>query len=161
MWGWSEIFSNYNLPQNSFWGLRTHSYYRGEAPFTGCAAGERFGRGRATGSKELPLKRVGLFNSRPPQFLKKRSENGGANEFFFVWVPLLSGNRSGSCSEISGFRIAQVVGCHSENGILYSENGILNSESCSENTLELSESSENGPSAPRALFVKLGWSPGF
>ena len=30
-----------------------------------------------------------------------------------------------------GFRIVQVVGCHSENGISYSENGISNSESCS------------------------------
>ena len=39
-------------------------------------------------------------------------------------VPINSGNRSGSCSENCGFRIAQVVGCHSENGISYSENGI-------------------------------------
>ena len=54
------------------------------------------------------------------------------------------GNRSGSCSENCGFCIAQVVGCHSENGISYSGNGISNSESCSENTPELSESSENG-----------------
>ena len=70
-------------------------------------------------------------------------------------------NRSGSCSENCGFRIAQVVGCHSENGISYSENGISNSESCSENTQELSESSENGLFTPRAFFLKLGWSPGF
>ena len=40
--------------------------------------------------------------------------------------------------------IAQVVGCHSENEILFSENGISNSESCSENTPELSESPEIG-----------------
>ena len=79
----------------------------------------------------------------------------------FTWVPINSGNRSGSCSENCGFRIAQVVGCHSENGISYSENGISNSESCSENTPELSESSENGLFTPRAFFLKLGWSPGF
>ena len=79
----------------------------------------------------------------------------------FMWVPINSGNRSGSCSENFGFRIAQVVGCHSENGISYSENGISNSESCSENTPELSESSENGLFTPRAFFLKLGWSPGF
>ena len=78
-----------------------------------------------------------------------------------MWVPINSGNRSGSCSENCGFRIAQVVGCHSENRISYSENGILNSESCSENTPELSESSENGLFTPRAFFLKLGWSPGF
>ena len=53
----------------------------------------------------------------------------------FMWVPINSGNRSGSCSENFGFRIAQVVGCHSENGISNSENGISNSESCSDNTL--------------------------
>ena len=40
-----------------------------------------------------------------------------------------SGNRSGSCSENCGGRIAQVVGCHSEKGISYSENGSLKSES--------------------------------
>ena len=41
-------------------------------------------------------------------------------------VPITSGNRSGSCSENCGFRIAQVVGCHSENGISNSGNGISN-----------------------------------
>ena len=60
-----------------------------------------------------------------------------------MWVPINSGNRSGSCSENCGVRIGQVVGCHSENGISYSENGIPNSESCSENTPELD------PRAPR------------
>ena len=37
----------------------------------------------------------------------------------FMWVPInwISGNRSGSCSENCGCRIAQVVRCHSENGI--------------------------------------------
>ena len=70
-------------------------------------------------------------------------------------------NRSESCSENCGFRIDQVVRGHSENGISYSENGIFNSESCSENTPELSESSENGLFTPRAFFLKLGWSPGF
>ena len=76
-----------------------------------------------------------------------------------MWVPIYSGNHSGSCSENFGFRIAQVVGCHSENGILYSENGISNSESCSENTPELSQSSENGLFSPRAFFLKLGVVP--
>ena len=78
-----------------------------------------------------------------------------------MWVPINSGNRSGSCSQNVGFHIAQVVGCHSKNGISYSENGISNSESCSENTPELSESSENGLFPPRAFFLKFGWSPGF
>ena len=76
----------------------------------------------------------------------------------FVRVPI----NSGRCSESCGCRTAQVVGCHSENGISYSENGISNSESCSENAPELSESSENGLFTPRtAFFLKLGWSPGF
>ena len=80
---------------------------------------------------------------------------------FFMWVPVNLGNHSGSCSENCGFRIAQVVGCHSENGISYSENGISNSESCSQNTPERSQSSENGLFSPRAFFLKLGWSAGF
>ena len=77
------------------------------------------------------------------------------------WVRGNSGNRSESCSENCGFRIDQVVRGHSENGISYSENGISNSESCSENIPELSQSSENGLSALRAFFLKLGWFPGF
>ena len=40
----------------------------------------------------------------------------------FMRVPINAGNRSGSCSENCRFRIAQVVGCHSENGISNSEN---------------------------------------
>ena len=78
----------------------------------------------------------------------------------FMWVPINSENRSGSCSENCGFRIAEVVRGHSEKGISYSENGISNSESCSY-TPQLSESSENGLFTPRAFFLKLGWSPGF
>ena len=50
--------------------------------------------------------------------------------------------------------------CYSENGIFHSENHVLSSESCSENTLELSQSSENGLFTPRAFFLKLRWSPG-
>ena len=76
-----------------------------------------------------------------------------------IFHPINSGNRSRSCSESCGARIAQVVGCHSENRILYSENGISNSESCSEHTPELSETSENGLFTPRAFFLKLGSSP--
>ena len=61
-----------------------------------------------------------------------------------MWAPTNSGNRSESCSKNCDFRIARVVRCHSESGISHSENHFLNSESCSENTPELSESSENG-----------------
>ena len=78
----------------------------------------------------------------------------------FMWVPFNSENRSGSCSEDCGFRIAQVVS-HSESGISHSENYFLNSESCPENTPELSQSSENGLLTPRVFFLKLGLSPGF
>ena len=70
-----------------------------------------------------------------------------------------SGNRSRSGSENYGFRIAQVVKCHPENGISHSENHFLNSESCSENTPELSESSENGLFTPRAFFSNIGVVP--
>ena len=70
-----------------------------------------------------------------------------------MWVPTSSGNRSESCSENCGLRIAQVVRRHSENGISHSKNQSLNYESCSENTPELSESSdlENGLFTPRAF----------
>ena len=56
------------------------------------------------------------------QFLKKRSENAGANENLLCAFPRNSGNRSESCSENCGFRIAQVARHHSENGISRSEN---------------------------------------
>ena len=59
------------------------------------------------------------------------------------------------------FRIAQVVRCHSENGVSHSKNQFLNSEGCSENSPELSESSENRRFTPRAFFLKLGWFLGF
>ena len=55
----------------------------------------------------------------------------------FGWVRSNSGNRSESCSENCDSRIAQVVRCHSENGMSHSENYFLNSESCSENTREV------------------------
>ena len=96
-----------------------------------------------------------------PILEKMLRERCGQMKILSCGVPVNSGNRSGSCSENCGFRIAQVVGCHSENGISHSKNGILNSESCSEHTPELSESSENGLFTPRAFFLKLGWSPGF
>ena len=94
----------------------------------------------------------------PPQFSKKTLREWRAKWKSFMWVPINSGNRSGSCSENCGFRISQVARWHSENEISYSENGISNSESCSENTPELSESSENGLFTPRAFCLKLGWS---
>ena len=90
--------------------------------------------------------------------LEKRSENAGANENVLCGC-IDSENRSRSCSENSGFRIAQVVRCHSENGMSHSENQFLNSERCSQNTPELSESSETGLFTPRAFFLKVGWSP--
>ena len=110
---------------------------------------------RSPPGRKCPIK--GCLARGPPQFLKKRSENAGSNENLHVG----SGNGSGSCSENCSFRIAQVVRSHSENGILHSESQFLNSESCSENTPELFQSSENALFAPRAFFLKLGWSPGF
>ena len=71
-----------------------------------------------------------------------------------------SGNRSGSRSENSGFRSAQVVRRHSENGILHSEKYFQNSESCSENTPERSQSSENGrpqASENKTTIVFITW----
>ena len=96
---------------------------------------------------------LGAFNN---QSCARGPENAGAKRKSFMLVPINSGNRSGSCSENCGFRIAQVVGCHSKNGISYSENGISN---CSENTPELSESSENDLFTPRAFFLKWGVVP--
>ena len=61
----------------------------------------------------------------PPQFLKRPSENAWANEQFFMRVAVNSRNRNGSCSENWGFRIAQVVRRHSENGISHSENRLF------------------------------------
>ena len=87
-----------------------------------------------------------------PVLEKNAPRMAGQIKIFHV-VPINSGNRSGSCSENCGFRIAHVVGCHAENGI-------LNSESCPENIPKLSKSSENGRFTPRACFLKLGWSPG-
>ena len=93
-------------------------------------------------------------NENPPE--KSTQNNAGTTPILERIAPRMPGqikifhmrahqfrNRSGSCSENRGFRIAQVVGCHSENGI-------SNAESCSENTPELSESSENGLFTPRA-----------
>ena len=68
------------------------------------------------------------------------------------WKTINPGNRSESCSENSGFRIAQVVRLHSENGMSHSEMYFLNSESCSENTPERSQSSENGLFTPKGFF---------
>ena len=94
----------------------------------------------------------------PPQFLKKRSENAGANE-----------NLSGGFAAIPGIapRVApRIVGfvliSFREWNFVFREWNFQLSESCSENTPELSESSENGLFTPRAaFFLKLGWSPGF
>ena len=76
-----------------------------------------------------------------------------------MWVPINSGNRSGSCSENCGFRIAQVVRCHSENGISYSKNLFLNSESCSENAPELSRAPREWPFHSESVFPEIGVVP--
>ena len=76
-----------------------------------------------------------------------------------MWVPINSGNRSGSCSENFGFCIAQVVRRHFEKRIPHSKNYFLNSESCSENTPERSQSSENGLFTLRAFFPEIGVAP--
>ena len=91
-----------------------------------------------------------------PILEKQGSENEWMQVKIFMWVPM----NSGSCSENSGFRIAQGVRHHSENGISRSENYCLNSKSCSENSLERSQSSENGLFTPRAFFLRLGWLQG-
>ena len=97
----------------------------------------------------------------PPQFLIKTFRECRGKWKSFMEAPIFSRNRSGSCSENCGFRIAQVVRRHSENGIFHSENDFLNSESSSENTPELSQSFENGLFTPREFLLKLGWFPGF
>ena len=90
-------------------------------------------------------------NRGPPEFLQEQMK-------LFHWGSHLGESLRELLQEL-WFRIAQkVVRCHSENAISDSENHFLNSESCSENTPELSESSENGLSTPRALFLKLAWS---
>ena len=89
----------------------------------------------------------------PPQFSKKRSENGGANENLLCGFAAIPG-----IAPAVAPRILVLVLLKSRDAI--PENGISNSESCSKNTPELSESSENGLFTPRAFFLKLGWSPG-
>ena len=87
----------------------------------------------------------------PPQFLKNALRLHGQMKIFHVgshqlWEALrelLQELRFSYCSSRGIF--------HSQNGNSYSENGISSSESCSENTLELSESSENGLFTPRAF----------
>ena len=81
----------------------------------------------------------------PPQFLKKSSENGVANENLSCGFPSIPGIALGVAPGFLVFHVAQVVGCHSENGISYSENGISNSES-------RSELARNSPRAPRMAF---------
>ena len=94
-----------------------------------------------------------------PQFSKKRPENAGANENLWCGLPSIPGTAPGVAPRILVFCIAQVLGCHSENGISYSEDGTSNSESCSENTPEHSQSSENGLFAQRAFFPEIGVVP--
>ena len=92
----------------------------------------------------------------PPPFLKKRSENAGANANLSCGFPSIPGITPGVAPRIVVFVLLK-----SWDAIPRMEFGISSSESCSENTPELSESSENGLFTPRAFFLKLGWSPGF
>ena len=66
--------------------------------------------------------------------LKKRFENEGSNENLSCGFPSISGVAPRVALRIVVFVFAQVVRCHSENGISHSENHFLNSDSCSENT---------------------------
>ena len=106
---------------------------------------------------------VNFWHVGTTQFLKNAPRIQGQMKLFRVGSRQFreSLHWTKSCSENCGFRVAQVVRRHSENRISYSENCFLNSESCSENALELSQSSENGLFTPRAFFLKLGCSPGF
>ena len=87
-----------------------------------------------------------------PSFRKKTLWECMGKWNIFMWVPSNSGNRSRSCSENCGFRIAQILRRHSENGISRSENYFPNSESCSENTPERSQSSKNWPFHSESVF---------
>ena len=67
---------------------------------------------------------------------------------------------SNSCYENCGFCFGRVVRCHCETGISHSQNHFLNSESCSENTLELSESSDQEwPFHSERVFPEIGVVP--
>ena len=71
-----------------------------------------------------------------PQFLKKTlREMQGQMKILRVGFAAIPGITPRAESENCGFRIAQVVRRHSENGISYSENSFPNSESCSEEYL--------------------------
>ena len=104
-------------------------------------------------SGDVPGSKILFFHAGTTPILEKKLRECRGKWKSFMWVPINSENCSGSCSENYAFRIAQVVRCHSENGISHSENRFLNSESWSENTPELSESSENGLFTPRAFFL--------
>ena len=104
---------------------------------------KKFHRPKVSQKKVFCFHCEALACRRPPQFLKKKAPRiHGQMKICHVG----SGNRSGSCSENCGFRIAKVMRRHSKNGISHSENYSLNSESCSENTPELSQNS------PRMAF---------
>ena len=89
---------------------------------------------------------------------KKNSENAGANENLSCGFQSFR-NRSGSCSENFWFAYCSSRGMPFREWNSYSENGISNSQFCSENTPELSQSSENGLFAPRAYFPEIGVVP--
>ena len=92
----------------------------------------------------------------PPQFSKKRSENGGANENLSFGFPLIPGIALGVAPRIMVLLLLKSWDDIPRMKIFEFRNGISNSESCSENTPELSESSENGLFPPRAFSWNWG-----
>ena len=113
-------------------------------------------------SQNYNLRKLIFLPAGTTPILKKKLHEWRSEWKYFMLVPTNYGNRSGSCSDNHGFRIAQVVRCHSENGISHSENHVLKSESCSENTPEgtLREARE-WPSHSERVLPELGWAPGF
>ena len=73
----------------------------------------------ASESNRAIWKNLSLARDHPNSWKNLRECRGKWKSF--MWVPMNSGNRSGSCSENYGLCIAQVVNCHSENGKSLSE----------------------------------------
>ena len=96
----------------------------------------------------------------PPEFLKKRSENAGANENLSggFAIPGIAPRVAPRFVVFALLNLAaQVVRRHSENGSSHSENCFLNSELPREYPKTLPELRE-WPFTPRAYFLKSGWS---
>ena len=85
----------------------------------------------------------------------------GANEHLSCRCPSIPGIAPGVAPRIVVFVLLKVVSAIPRMEFRIPRITFLNSERCSENTLDLSESSENDLFTPRAFFLKLGLSPGF